>query len=63
MRIEAVSHTFEDYRYRTPITFGGVALDRVTLLNVTVADNTQIDVSGDNAIARDGTGRPDAAAA
>jgi L-alanine-DL-glutamate epimerase-like enolase superfamily enzyme len=25
---------FEDFRYRTPIKFGGVALDRVTLLNV-----------------------------
>jgi L-alanine-DL-glutamate epimerase-like enolase superfamily enzyme len=26
--------SFEDFRYRTPIKFGGVALDRVTLLNV-----------------------------
>lgn len=25
---------FEDFRYRTPIKFGGVAFDRVTLLNV-----------------------------
>jgi len=25
---------YEDFRYRTPIKFGGVALDRVTLLNV-----------------------------
>jgi L-alanine-DL-glutamate epimerase-like enolase superfamily enzyme len=25
---------YEDYRYRTPVKFGGVALDRVTLLNV-----------------------------
>lgn len=27
---------YEDYRYRTPIKFGGVALDRVTILNVNV---------------------------
>lgn len=33
-RIEAVRHSFEDFRYRTPIKFGGTALDRVTLLNV-----------------------------
>jgi L-alanine-DL-glutamate epimerase-like enolase superfamily enzyme len=37
LRIETVAHSFEDYRYRTPIKFGGVAVDRVTLLNVTVA--------------------------
>jgi L-alanine-DL-glutamate epimerase-like enolase superfamily enzyme len=29
-----VTFDFEDYLYRTPIKFGGVALDRVTLLNV-----------------------------
>ena len=28
--------SYEDYCYRTPIKFGGVALDRVTLLNVDV---------------------------
>ncbi|VTS05836.1 enolase C-terminal domain-like protein [Tuwongella immobilis] len=27
---------FEDYRYRTPIKFGGIAIDRATILNVTV---------------------------
>jgi L-alanine-DL-glutamate epimerase-like enolase superfamily enzyme len=32
--IEAVTCSFEDFRYRTPIKFGGTALDRVTLLNV-----------------------------
>ncbi|MCE9561647.1 MAG: hypothetical protein K8U57_06290 [Planctomycetes bacterium] len=32
--IRDVSVSFEDYRYRTPIKFGGVALDRVTILNV-----------------------------
>jgi L-alanine-DL-glutamate epimerase-like enolase superfamily enzyme len=34
VRIEAVSHSFEDFTYRTPIKFGGTAVDRVTLLNV-----------------------------
>jgi L-alanine-DL-glutamate epimerase-like enolase superfamily enzyme len=36
LRIETVSHAFEDYRYRTPIKFGGVAVDQCTLLNVSV---------------------------
>jgi L-alanine-DL-glutamate epimerase-like enolase superfamily enzyme len=35
-RVRDVAYVFEDYRYRTPIKFGGVALDRVTLLNVTM---------------------------
>jgi L-alanine-DL-glutamate epimerase-like enolase superfamily enzyme len=34
MRIEGVAYAYEDYLYRTPIKFGGTALDRVTLLNV-----------------------------
>jgi L-alanine-DL-glutamate epimerase-like enolase superfamily enzyme len=34
VRIKDVSYEYEDFRYRTPIKFGGVALDRVTLLNV-----------------------------
>jgi L-alanine-DL-glutamate epimerase-like enolase superfamily enzyme len=34
IRIEQFDYAFEDFRYRTPIKFGGVALDRVTLLNV-----------------------------
>jgi L-alanine-DL-glutamate epimerase-like enolase superfamily enzyme len=34
LRITDVCISFEEYRYRTPIKFGGVALDRVTLLNV-----------------------------
>ena len=34
VRIEEVSFGFEDYLYRTPIKFGGIPLDRVTLLNV-----------------------------
>ncbi len=34
IRIKNVEFSFEDYRYRAPIKFGGVAVDRVTLLNV-----------------------------
>jgi L-alanine-DL-glutamate epimerase-like enolase superfamily enzyme len=34
IRIDAVSPSFEDHLYRTPIKFGGIASDRVTLLNV-----------------------------
>jgi L-alanine-DL-glutamate epimerase-like enolase superfamily enzyme len=32
--IRDITTGYEDFRYRTPIKFGGVALDRVTLLNV-----------------------------
>lgn len=35
IRIAEIAHSFEDHTYRTPIKFGGVALDRCTLLNVT----------------------------
>lgn len=41
VRIEDVSYEFEDYLYRTPIKFGGVAVDRVTLLNVRCVVATQ----------------------
>lgn len=34
IRIEAITSSYEDYLYRVPIKFGGVALDRVTILNV-----------------------------
>ncbi|MBM3745101.1 MAG: hypothetical protein FJW34_04835 [Acidobacteria bacterium] len=34
IRVEEVSFDYQDYLYRTPIKFGGIALDRVTLLNV-----------------------------
>ncbi len=34
IRVAAVFHSFEDFSYRSPIKFGGVALDRVSLLNV-----------------------------
>ena len=40
IRIEDVSYSYEDFRYRTPIKFGGVALDRVTVLNVEVTVRT-----------------------
>jgi len=34
IRIDDIRFGYEDYRYRTPIKFGGVALDRVSILNV-----------------------------
>jgi L-alanine-DL-glutamate epimerase-like enolase superfamily enzyme len=34
IRVDEFRLGYEDYSYRTPIKFGGVALDRVTLLNV-----------------------------
>ncbi len=34
IRIEEVSHSYQDFRYRAPYKFGGFAVDRVTLLNV-----------------------------
>ena len=40
VRIEDVAFSYEDFRYRTPIKFGGTALDRVTILNVTLAVRT-----------------------
>jgi L-alanine-DL-glutamate epimerase-like enolase superfamily enzyme len=40
IRIEEVATSYEDFRYRTPIKFGGVALDRVTILNVTCTVRT-----------------------
>jgi len=41
IRIDEVSYAFEDFRYRTPIKFGGVASDRVTILNVECAVHTR----------------------
>ncbi len=35
-----IDFDFEDYRYRTPIKFGGTVVDRVTLLNVTCTVET-----------------------
>jgi len=34
IRIEQISHSYEDFRYRAPYKFGGFAVDRVTVLNV-----------------------------
>src|SRR5260221_157250 len=35
IRIEEVSHSYQDFLYRTPIKFGGRSLDRVTIIDVT----------------------------
>ncbi|HEY2783479.1 MAG TPA: enolase C-terminal domain-like protein [Fimbriiglobus sp.] len=43
IQIREIHYDFEDYLYRTPIKFGGVALDRVTILN---AKTTVETVSG-----------------
>jgi L-alanine-DL-glutamate epimerase-like enolase superfamily enzyme len=32
--VREVTYSYEDFRYRTPIKFGGVAIDRATILNV-----------------------------
>jgi L-alanine-DL-glutamate epimerase-like enolase superfamily enzyme len=34
VRIEEISHAYEDYLYRTPIKFGGSVVDRATIFNV-----------------------------
>src|SRR2546421_7514891 len=34
IRITAVEHHYQDFSFRTPIKFGGIALDRATLLDV-----------------------------
>src|ERR1700736_6320020 len=34
IRVEEIAIDFEDHLYRMPIKFGGVAVDRATLLNV-----------------------------
>jgi len=41
IRIDQVTFGYEDYRYRTPIKFGGTALDRATILNVNVTVSTR----------------------
>ena len=40
IRVKEVRHSYQDFRYRTPIKFGGQALDRVTLLNVELVVET-----------------------
>jgi L-alanine-DL-glutamate epimerase-like enolase superfamily enzyme len=37
VRVRDVQYSYEDFAYRTPIKFGGVALDKVTILNVAMA--------------------------
>src|SRR5262245_33505708 len=34
IRIEDISYSYEDFLYRAPLKFGGIAIDRVTILNV-----------------------------
>lgn len=34
IRVEEITHSYQDFHYRAPYKFGGVAVDRVTLLNV-----------------------------
>jgi L-alanine-DL-glutamate epimerase-like enolase superfamily enzyme len=41
IQIKDVRPSYEDFLYRTPIKFGGVAVDRVTLLNVEVEVETR----------------------
>ena len=40
IRIDDVTYSYEDILYRTPIKFGGVALDRATLVNVKITIHT-----------------------
>jgi L-alanine-DL-glutamate epimerase-like enolase superfamily enzyme len=40
IRIGDVSYSYEEFHYRTPIKFGGVALNRATILNVTCVVQT-----------------------
>ena len=47
IRIESISLAFEDFDYRTPIKFGGVAVDRATLLNVLCRVRTEAGVAAD----------------
>lgn len=41
IRIDDVSYSFEDYLYRTPIKFGGIAVDRVTMLETSCVVRTR----------------------
>jgi L-alanine-DL-glutamate epimerase-like enolase superfamily enzyme len=41
LRVRDIAFSTEVHRYRTPIKFGGVALDRATLLNTTVTVETR----------------------
>jgi L-alanine-DL-glutamate epimerase-like enolase superfamily enzyme len=41
IHIDQVSFGYDDFRYRSPIKFGGTALDRATILNVNVTVSTR----------------------
>ncbi len=41
IRIEEISYGFEEFKYRTPYKFGGVPVDRVTLINVNCSVRTR----------------------
>lgn len=41
IRIVEAAFDYEDFKYRTPIKFGGVALDKATILNVRVTVETR----------------------
>lgn len=41
VRIEDLSFSYEEFRYRTPYKFGGVPVDRATLINVNVVLKTR----------------------
>jgi L-alanine-DL-glutamate epimerase-like enolase superfamily enzyme len=45
VQVKEVTFGYEDYLYRTPIKFGGVALDRVTLLNVNCTVGSDLKVA------------------
>ena len=40
IRIDNISYSYEDYRYRTPLKFGGSVVDRATIINVNAAVRT-----------------------
>src|ERR671929_153762 len=46
IRVKDVSFSFEEHRYRTPIKFGGVALDRATLVVASPFDAALHDAFG-----------------
>src|SRR4249920_1984806 len=41
IRIDQVAFGYDDFRYRTPIKFGGTALDRATIVNVNITVSTR----------------------
>src|SRR3981081_3405610 len=41
IRIDEIAFGYEDFHYRTPIKFGGPALDRASIVNVNVQVSTR----------------------